>query len=353
MVLDNQGNTLVETPDNPASNVGAGSEFTEENLEANILAAIDSPSGVSTGVVETPAATDVPGEPAAAPETKVEETKPAEAVDDATVQRLRQDLATQKATLVKLGIDPDGDTAENLRSGLITVEELISARAADMPATTPEIASPTTPQIPLDQKIVNLQNRLGRKGQVTDAEYKEDMSAALEVIRDVVTANQNISQTMQNNDLNNLLEATVSTTKEVFNTDVKSVVPEDVRAIGEELFVGATDVGAGNYARSLLQRGYKDGKERAFSPKGYRAVAKDLATRYDTFVQAIFKAGQVAAVKAINEANPSVNTATVVNPIAPGGGGGTPPPPPEPNKFTINNLDANVDEYFAGTQPQV
>jgi hypothetical protein len=342
----NQENTLVETPGNPAPNVGAGSELTEENLEANILAALDSPTDVSTGAVETPAATDVPGEPPAAPDTKVEEKPPAEAVDEATGERLRQDNANLRATLLKLHIDPDSDTAEGLRSGLITFDDVVGARTPAPAATAPQAPESTTPQIPLAQKITNLQTRLARKEKVTDESYKSDMNAAIEVVLAQAQEMQNISQTMERTDLNNLLQTTLNATKEVFSTDVESVVPEDVRAIGEELFVGATDVAVGALART-------HGQAKAFSKEGYQHAAKNVATRYDTFVKGIVKATQAATIKAIKEANPSVNTATVVNPIAPGAGGGTLPPPANPNKFSIANLDANVNEFMEGTESRV
>ena len=340
-----QGNTLVETPDNPASSVGAGSEFTEENLEANILAQLDLPTDGSTGDVETPATTPVPGEPPAAAETKVEDKKLAEVVDEATAHRLRQDNANLKATLIKLGIEPGSDTAESIRSGLITVDELIKARMPVTP-TAAQHAEPTTPQIPLGQKLLKLRDTLNQQGDVTAKTYKENMAAALEVIADVVQANQNINQVMENNDLNNLLNATLTATKEAFRTAVKSVVPEDVRSIGEELFIGATDVAVGTLARNV-------GREKAFTPEGYRHSASRLAPKFDQFVQSIFKAGQAAAVKAIKSGNPNPTGGPIVNPLPPGVGVNTPAPPANPEKFKMENLNANVDEYMRGTQLQV
>jgi hypothetical protein len=344
----NQGNTLVETPDNPASNVGAESEFTEENLEANILAQLDLPTDASTGdVIETPAATEVPGEQPAATEPKVEETKPAEVVDEATFHRTSQENKDLRATLIKLGVDPDGSTAEQLRSGVVTVDDLIHARASEV-TSTPQTPEPTTPQVPLSQKITNLQDRLSKEGDVTAKSYKEDMKAAMEVITGLAQANQNISQTLEANNANNLLTSVQNATKNVFSTEVKSatLIPEDVLPIAENFFVGATDLGAGKFAGQV-------GRERAFTPEGYTHVAKSITPEFDQLVQAIHKAGQDAAIAAIKKANPTLNTATVVNPITPGAGGGTPPPPTEQSNMTIDNLEANVNKYMAETAARV
>jgi len=339
-----QANAEVVTANDPPAGGGAGTANTLENLAVNIANQLNSLSDESTGATTPPAATDAPGEPPAAPDTKVDETKHAEVVDEATMHRISQDNANLRTTLIKLGVDPDSDTAEQLRSGLITVDDLIRARTPAVPATT-QTPEPTTPQIPLDQKIINFRNRLNREGAVTDALYKEDMSAALDVIMDVVQANQNINQTMENNELNNLLTATMNVTKETFRSDVKSVIPEDVREIAEGLYIGGTEIAAGHLARRI-------GREKAFTKDGYRYAAQQVAPKFDQFVQSIFKAGGDATLKAIKKANPTIKTA-VVNPIAPGVGSLTPPPPVDKGKFSMQNLDANVKEFLAGTQRQV
>ncbi len=339
-----QGTTGVVTPDNPAPSGDAGSENTLENLNANVIAQLTSPTDVNAGVVIPPTTADASGEPPAAAEPQVDETKPAEAVDEATAHRLRQDNADLKATLLKLGVEPESDTADQIRTGVITVDDLIRARTPITP-TAPQSTEPTTPQIPLDQKISNLRNTLNQQGDVTAKTYKENMGAALEVIMDVVQANQDITQTMESNDLQNLLTSTMNVTKETFRTEVKSVIPEEVKEIAENFFIGGTEIAAGHLAQKI-------GKARAYTPQGYSDAAKLVAPKFDQLVQGIFKAGQTAAVKAIREANPAINTA-VVNPITPGVGGGSPSPPANPDKFKVENLQANVDEYLRDTQPRV
>jgi hypothetical protein len=338
-----QANTGVAPVNDPAQAGGAVTENTLENLTSNIAEQLASVADANAGDATNVASTEASGDPPAAAETKVEKTE-AEVVEEAKQQRIHQDNKNLRATLRKVGIDPDSDTAEQLRSGLITFDDVMRTRTPVQP-TVAQPTEPATPQVSLDQKIINLRNRLSRKGAVTDDLYKEDMGAALEVIADVVQANQNITQTMENNDLNNLLATTLNATKETFVSDVKSELPEDVRAIGEELFVGATDVAVGSLARQV-------GKAKAFTPDGYRHAGKGVAPKFDKFVQSIFKAGQNAAVNAIKAANPNLK-GPVVNPIAPGTGGGSPAPPADPNKFTEKNLNANVAEFLATTQKQV
>jgi hypothetical protein len=336
-------NTNVAGVTNPAQTPDGSQTSTLDNLAANIaqgMGVSDEPAtDVSTGA--PPPATPVPPEPPAAAEPAVED-KDAEAAAKAT--RLSQDNANLRATLTKMGVDPDSDTAEQLRTGLITVDDLMRARqpVPPTPVSTPTEPKPAAPEVPLDQKLVNLQQTLAnQKGDVSAEEYRTTQGQMLEVITGLVQANQNIYQTQESNALQALLDKTLSTTKEVYGSAVTSTVPDDVKDIGESLFVGATDVEVGNLAREV-------GREKAFTPEGYRHVATKMAPKFDKFVQAIYKMGAQAAVDAINRGGSSGQQ--VVNPLPPGGGGAPPPPPADKNHFDINNLQANVDAELAATK---
>lgn len=344
----NQGTTLVETPDNPASNVGAGSEFTEENLAANIAAQLDSLPDESTGVPELPATTEVPGETPAAADTPVEKTDAEVAAEEtAKMHRISQDNANLRATLKALNVDPDSDTADGLRSGLISVEDITRARTP-VPATTPTPTEPATPQIPLAQKISNLQTRVRQPGRNPNADdYAKDFDELMGVVTDQDQVIKDITQTMESNDLSNLLNTTMAATKETFASEVKTVLPDDVREIGEQFFVGATDIAVGELART-------HGKARAFTANGYRHAAKGLAPKFDQLMTAVYNAGSAAGIKAIKAGSPvPTGTVPVVNPITPGTGSGTPAPPADPEQFSIKNLQKNVDNYWKTTTQQV
>lgn len=334
--------TNVAEVTNPAE-TGGSQVSTLDNLEANIANNLGLPTNVSTG--EPAGSTEVPPEPPAATEPEVKESD-AEAAAKET--RLSQDNANLRATLTKLGVDPDSDTAEQLRSGLVTAEDIIRARQPIPPASVVESvkSDAVAPTVSLDQKLINLQNTLttqkAKGGDVSSEEYRNTQGQFLEVITGLVTANQNINQTQEDNALRALLDRTVSTTKEVFGSAVTVKVPDDVKEIGENFFIGATDVEVGNLAREV-------GRERAFTPEGYRHVATKMAPKFDQFVQAVYKAGAQAATDAIKKGGPM----NEIVPLSPGGGGAPPAPPADKNQFNLNNLDANVNAFITSTQRQV
>ena len=343
----NQGNTgVVAVGETPTGDVVT--ENTLENLEVNIAAQLDSLADESTGDAETPAATPVPGETLAAADTEVEKTDAEVAAEEtAKMHRVSQDNAKLRATLIALKIDPDSDTAEGLVSGLISVDDVRRAQAPAS-ATAPTATEPATPEISLAQKISNLQTRIKQTGRNPNStDYQKDMVDMMGVVTDLVQENQNITQTMESNDLSNLLNTTMTATKETFASEVKTVLPDDVREIGEQFFVGATDIAVGELART-------HGKEAAFTANGYRHAAKGLAPKFDQLMTAVYKAGSDAATKAIKGGKPvPTGTTLVVNPIAPGVGAGTPAPPANPEQFSIKNLQKNVDDYWKTTTPQV
>lgn len=324
--------TGVATVTDPAQNQGGAQKSTLENLDANIANALNLQAEPSPGA---PLATPVPP-PAAAEPAKIE----AEA--EAKMTRLSQDNSQLRTTLIKLGIDPDSQTAEQLRNGFISFDDILRSRQPIAPQQ-PSIAP--APRVPLNQKIQSLRTTLtGQDGKnVTAEEYRQTMTQALDVIGDLAEANQNIYKVQEKNELQNLVTQTLTATKQVFGSSVALKVPEPVREIGERLFIGATDLGVGELAAQV-------GREQAFTPGAYRHVATKLAPDFDKFVQAIFQAGQQAAVTNINRGLPP---GAAVVPLAPGTGRGSPPPPKPKGTFSFDNLDRNVDAFLASTQAQI
>lgn len=316
--------TGVAPGTDPAINQGDPNKSTLDNLDTNIATELNKSAG---GPPPTPAPTEVKPDPEAA----------------AKMTRLSQDNSQLRATLLKMGIDPDSQTAEQLRSGLVTFDEIIRTRQpAPPPPVQPTLASP---KVPLGQKLADLKHALtGQDGKnVTAEEYRATQNQLLEVVQDLVEANQSIARVQENNDLKTLVDQTLSATKQVFGATVAAKVPQDVREIGEKLFVGATDIGVGELAAQV-------GRERAFTPQAYRHVAGKLAPDFDRFVQSIFTAGQQAALTSIQRGQP---VSQGINPLPPGTGRGSPPAPPNKKQFSLENLDRNVDAFIANTQAQI
>ena len=86
------------------------------------------------------------------------------------------------------------------------------------------------------------------------------------------------------------------------------------------------------------------GPEKGSSPEAYRHTAGKSVKQFNDFVQAIYKAGQLAATKGITNTRPGVNA------LQPGTGQTTSPVNQPKGKFSLKNLDANVTEHFASTE---
>lgn len=342
-------NTGVVAIDDPGTSQGAAQANTLDNLGANVDAEISSQQADASAGAAPDATTPAPGEPGAAPATPVEGTPPAEA-GEAKMQRISQDNANLRTTLTKLGIKPDSDVAEQLRTGLITYDDIVRSRTPVAPAATvPEASTPTAPEVSLEQKIDNLRSVLnkpiGPEG-IGAENIKEQQTAFLDVIAGQAQEIDNIKQSQEKKESTEKANRMVAATNDVFNAEIiaglSAEIPEDVRQIGAEMFLGATDI----ENISLIET---HGKEKAVTVDGYRYSATQVAPKMKQFIQAIYKAGQVS-MNPNPTPNPPVTPAaprTSVNALRPGGGGPSPSPPVPKDKFDINNLVANVDEELA------
>lgn len=332
---------VVAQPSVQKQDEGGTKDNTLDNLEANILKELglpeDGASGAPEGTTSEPKGTLAAGEP------KVED-KTAEAT--AKAERLSQDNARIRATLTKLGVDPDSDTAEHIRTGLITFEDIIRAKqpASAAPSSTKsDVAVP----IPLDQKLINLRNkRAALKGEVSAEQFFDLFDTQNELIMDLVQANQTINRQQEISANERKVQSMISAAQDVFNKDVLAGVPKEpeLQEIAQEMFLGAADI-----EHVGMQRQYG---ERANTPEYFRHTATQIAPRFNKFIQAVYKKGAQDAIDTINKGKPSGQK--LINPLQPGAGGGSPPPPPPPKgKFGIENLEANVEEFLSNTQLQV
>jgi hypothetical protein len=324
----------VTTPTEP----GSTNPSTLDNLAANIAGVI-SPTDASQGApaVIPPATTPAPTTPDAATVPKVDD-KDAEA--EAKAHRLSQDNANLRATLTKMGVDPDGDMAEQLRQGYITFDDIVRTKTTATPA---EPKAPA-PEVPLNQKLADLQNVLAEQrrnpNNVTGEQYVKTQDKLLEVITDLATANQNISQQQEMSAQNIKAQRMVDAADAVYSKEVGNTIPKDVADIAQEMFLGAVNL---EHVSLVGKHG-----ERVDTPQVFGNVAAQVTPKFNQFVQAIFKAGQDEATARITGKQP---TSATVNPLTPGIGTGTPPPPEPKDKFDIRNIDKNVEEFLRTIPP--
>ena len=340
-------NTGVATIDDPGISQGAEQVSTLENFDANVAAELSSQTGESAGAAT--ATTDAPVEPPAATSQPAEGTKGAEA--EAKMHRINQDNANLRATITKMGIEPDSDTAEQLRSGLITYDDVLRARQP-VTTTTPAAPQATAPEVSLPQKIDNLRSVLNKplspQG-LTAEEVQDRQIAFLDVIAGQAKEIDNIKQSQAQKNAQEEASRMVAATNDVFSNSVVSElsaeIPEDVRQIAASAFLGATDIENISLIREI-------GEDRANTPTGYSHSATKVAPNFKKLIQAVYKAGQDS-----NNPNPNPPVAptaprTNIQALRPGGGP-TPPPPADKNKYDIENLDANIDDFLASDEGRV
>ena len=257
---------------------------------------------------------------------------------------------------MKVGVDPDSNVAEQLRTGLITYDDLVKSRQPVTPATT-EASTQTAPEVSLEQKLTNLKSTLDKpvgKNGVSAEDYLETQKAFMDVVATQAQEIDNIKQSQEKKEFAENANKMVSATGEVFNTQVvaelSNEIPEEVRQIGAEMFLGATDI----ENISLIET---HGKEKAVTADGYRHSATQVAPEMKQFVEAIYKAGRDSMNPNPNPEPPAVpanpNTPkTTVQVLRPGGGPVT-PPPDDKNKWNIENLRDRTNEYFGSQEGRV
>ncbi len=354
MALPETTGVVATVDPDTSTSQGVPQVNTLDNLDANVVAHVDSQTGVSAGD-GTPPATPVPGGPEAAPATPAEGTPPAEA-DEATMHRVSQDNSALRAFVRKMGVDPDSDVVEQVNSGLVTYDDIIRARQPAIPTTTPGTSPPPAPEIPLGQKIDNLKSILDapipRDGYSSE-DVKEQQKAFFDVITGQAKVIDNVTQSQEQRVLQEKADSMVSATNDVFNTaviaELADELPEEVRQTAAQMFLGATDIANISLKAEIGQE--------AISAKGYRHSATQVAPEYKKLIQAVYKAGQDSNNP---NPNPAPTTPTVPNtprtnvlPLRPGAGGGSPPPPVNKNKWDIRNLSANVAEHMSQQEGQV
>ena len=331
------------------NNAGALPESSLANLEANIEAELipeNPPAGSqpdANAADAPPASSPASGDPPSSPEPAAADPPVEDPnAEAAKTQRISQENARFRETLSKLGVDPDSQTAEHLRSGLITPEEFVRSRY--QPAATPsQPATNAAPEIPLDQKLINLQSTLAsQKGKDLKTEdYLAVQGQLLDVVKGLVSDNQNIHADSRDRAVQDLQSRNITATSDVFKKTVTTHLPAEVHKAASDLVLGATDLVVAGLIPEI-------GHDRAVSPQGYTHGAKIASDKLNLIVEAAYQAGQQAAVTNLNPpANP-------LNPLTPGVGGTPPATPPAPkNKFDIHNLDANVAEELAKTEVSV
>ncbi len=263
------------------------------------------------------------------------ETKP-EAEDVGTIKRLEQQKAESDNLLRLLNVDPDGVTAEQLRSGVITPQQHFSQQY-----TAPIKTETTSPPVPLDQRLTNFQSKVvSRQGDITAENYQQDTKELLGIVNDVVEANKSLNQRNEQSDLRNVQQQNIATVyDELGQTEVFKNLDPSVQETAKQMVLGAVDIGV---SRLAIQPNVGN---QAYTPAGYKHVANQFIPKFNELITKAFEAGKAANTKQI------VDNSTKVVPITAGTGTRTVQPPQQ--RFKIEDMAANTAKYLQAEAAQV
>ncbi len=313
-----QGSSVESTPQNNAL----------DNLGANILENLTQtqPSeNADTVNVATQEGTET-----TATQPQAEKTPPAE--DEGTVTRLEQQLKESQDTLRMIGVDPNGTDAEQLRSGVVTFDQLHH--------TTVKTETPS-PQVPIDQKLTNIQQKLkSRQGDVTAEHYASDMTEILEVVNGLVETNKSLNQRNEQSDLRNMQQQNITTVyDELGQTEVFKNLDPSVQETAKQMVLGAVDIGVSRLATQ------PNVGNQAYTPAGYKHVADQFIPKFNELITKAFEAGKAANTQQIVKNN------TTVVPIMAGSGTETVSAPVK--RFKIEDMAKNTAEFLQTETAQV
>ncbi len=269
-----------------------------------------------------------------ATQTQAETTPTAE--DEGTVTRLEQQKAESDNLLRLLGVDPDGITAEQLRSGVITPQQHFGQQF-----TAPTQTETPSPQVPLSQKLTNIQNKLSsRQGDVTAENYSHDMKEILEVVTGLVETNKTLKQRNEQSDLKSMQQQNITTVyDELGQTEVFKNLDPSVQETAKQMVLGAVDIGVSRLATQA------NVGNQAYTPAGYKHVANQFIPKFNELITKAFEAG-----KAANTQQIVVNNTKVV-PMTAGSGAEMVSTPVK--RFKIDDMAANTVEYLKTEAAQV
>lgn len=258
-----------------------------------------------------------------------------DATADATVDRIRQDNAALRATLIKLGVDPDSSDAENLRNGYVSVDEFVNAKfGRDKP---PQPAS-AQPELTLVEKIQKLRTAVSSvDGAVSVDDYKQQLLTAVEVIGHIAEDNNIVRSERQQDQTQRVLDNCMNACRTTYQShgSFKSLAPE-AQVKAASFIESATDMRVGQLAQQI-------GFDNAAKPQIYQNETAKVLQEFSSLVQAI--SGKAAP-------SPQPQGMAHVAPQVMGSGPAQPISTPKP-KMDLNDLSTNVDRYLASVAGRV
>lgn len=259
------------------------------------------------------------------------ETKP-DAEDVGTVTRLEQQLKEHEATLRMIGVDPNGTDAEQLRAGVVTFDQLHPAAVK---------TETISPQVPLDQKLTNIQQKLNsRQGDVTAENYSQDMKEILGVVTELVETNKSLNQRNEQSDIRNVQQQNIAAVyDELGQTEVFKNLDPSVQETAKQMVLGAVDIGVSRLATQA------NVGNNAYTPAGYKHVANQFIPKFNELITKAFEAGKAANTQQIVKNNTTVAT------IPAGSGAETVSTPVK--RFKIDDMAKNTVEYLSEQTAQV
>jgi len=253
---------------------------------------------------------------------------------DATADRFKQDNAALRATLQKLGIDPDSTDAENIRNGYVDPKEIIAAKFGIQQQPVQPTAEPEQSAEEITNKIDSILRSVEGRAINVD-EYQKLERLKLDLNKKLLAENKTLKaqreQDQQQRDYQDCMNACRTTYQ---SDDVFKNLPTDAQQKAASFIESIADVRVGNLARQI-------GWENAAKPQVMQQETAKAVQEFHGLVQAL--SGQKAAPQ----------QPTNVAPVVPmGSGPGQPISTPRP-PMRLEDLQSNTDRYLAAQAGQV
>lgn len=300
------------------TNAGAANTGDTNTAVLEKLAGAVQPSGSEPDSTTPPASTaDKTGQP------EGDVTTPD---DTGKLSRVEQQLAQSNQLLTSLGIDPESEIAERFQKGLITKDELL-LRVGVQPTPSPAKTEPVLPPASAVGRLDKLKQRLGDSVKQNKGIMESDILETLDVMSDIVSESAQVQQDA--NMVKMVADCTNATLAVIEKDPMHADLPDEIKEIESQMFLGATDNMVGAVAK---------GDSRYYTPNNYAFYGQKTLERRNTLRNHWIEQGKKLQQQAV-----AGGGKPPVNPISPTTGSAPITPPETPTN--IDNLQERAREY--------
>lgn len=278
-----------------------------------------------TDPIEEPQATDQNLDPQIeGAEPTGDATVDPETTDFGKTKRAEQELAKYRRVMEVLGIDPESDIADRVAQGLISKEEVLGHN----------VPRPAVRETPME-RLTKLTQKI-EHGHPTEGDFREAMKIISEFVSEQSVREQNAQMQAVVDSCRNAVVGVLAADK------MHSEMPDDVRALEEQMFIASTD-------NLLTQEASKlPDPRRYFNPQAYQFFAQKNAQSLKALRDYYINQGRAMERQALTRPPQNPN----VSPVSPNVGDG-PVTIPQPRLKMGADLTRAAKTYLQQAQVRV